>query len=310
MKRMPSTRDMHEAVGGVERLMAGSQGEVVQDLAASERAARFNWLLGLSAVAVAVLLAGLLASRLSTSLVKPLQQLVRAAHSLAAGHLGHRVAIDSTSELNEVGGSFNAMAEALERQRDELERRAFSDSLTGLANRALFEDRTRHAIDRLAGGTERVAVVVLDLDGFKLVNDALGHSCGDDLLRHAAERMSGMLRPSDTLARLRSDEFAVLLENVRGLDDALGAAERMRDAFRDPFILKGSEVLVTTSVGIALSDRGHPRRGRAAAPGRHGHAPRQAARARRLRVLRPGDGRPGGRKARDGQRPAAGGRSR
>jgi diguanylate cyclase (GGDEF)-like protein len=94
---------------------------------------------------------------------------------------------------------------------------------------------------------------VLDLDGFKLINDALGHSCGDALLKQAGERMTTMLRPSDTLARLGSDEFAVLLESVRGLDDALGAAERLREAFRAPFVLKGSDVLMTVSVGIALS---------------------------------------------------------
>jgi diguanylate cyclase (GGDEF)-like protein len=245
--------DLHSAVAGLERLMAGTQEEVTHDLAASERAARLNWVLGLSAVAVAVLVAALLASRVSKSLVRPLEQLTRAARSVAAGNLDHRVAIDSTSELNEVGGTFNAMAEALERQREELERQAFADSLTGLANRALFEDRTRHALQRLAGGGERVAVLVLDVDGFKLVNDGLGHSCGDALLKHAAERIKGLLRPSDTVARLGSDEFAVLLEDVRGLDDALGTAERMRQAFRDPFILKGSEVVVTASVGIALS---------------------------------------------------------
>jgi diguanylate cyclase (GGDEF)-like protein len=163
------------------------------------------------------------------------------------------VAIDSTSELNEVGTTFNAMAAALERQRGELEGHAFSDSLTGLANRTLFEDRARHALERLAGRGERAAVLVLDVDHFKLINDALGHACGDNLLRQAAERMSIAIRPSDTLARLGSDEFAVLLESVRGLDDALGAAERLRQAFRDPFALKDSDVLVTASVGIALS---------------------------------------------------------
>jgi len=152
-----------------------------------------------------------------------------------------------------VGRTFNAMAAALERQREELERHAFADSLTGLANRALFEDRTTHALERLADKAERLAVLVLDLDGFKLVNDALGHSCGDALLRHATDRMTVALRPSDTLARLGSDEFAVLLENVRGLDDALGAAERLREALQEPFMLKGSDVLVTASIGIALS---------------------------------------------------------
>jgi diguanylate cyclase (GGDEF)-like protein len=245
--------DVDLAAAGLERLMASSQEEVAHDLEATDRAVRLNWLLGLCGGAVAVFLAALLAGRVSKSLVRPLEQLTRAARALAAGRLDHRVEIHSTAELNEVGGTFNAMAEALEGQREELERHAFADSLTGLANRTLFEDRTRDALERLAGRPERVAVLVLDLDGFKLVNDGLGHTCGDALLRHAAERMGSMLRPSDTLARLGSDEFAVLLENVRGLDDALGTAERLRQVFRDPFILKGSEVLVTASIGIALS---------------------------------------------------------
>ncbi|MEA2419414.1 MAG: hypothetical protein QOE60_1620 [Thermoleophilaceae bacterium] len=244
---------MHLAADGLERLMAGSHQEVERELAASDNAARLNWVLGLSAVAVALLLAALLARRLANSLVRPLDLLGQAARTLAGGDLGHRVAIKSTSELNEVGATFNAMAVALERQRGELERHAFADSLTGLANRPLFEDRVARALERAAGRADRAAMVVLDLDGFKLINDALGHSCGDALLKQAGERMTTMLRPSDTLARLGSDEFAVLLESVRGLDDALGAAERLREAFRAPFVLKGSDVLMTVSVGIALS---------------------------------------------------------
>src|SRR5918997_1536344 len=196
--------DVDLAAAGLQRLKVSSQEEGASDLAAADRAVRLNWLLGVCGVVVALFLAALLASRLSKSLVRPLEQLARAARSLAAGHLGHRVDIDSTSELNEVGGTFNAMAEALQEQREELERHALANSLTGLANRALFEDRTRHALERAAGRPERVAVLVLDVDGFKLVNDGLGHTCGDALLRHAAERMTGMIRPSDTLARLGS----------------------------------------------------------------------------------------------------------
>jgi diguanylate cyclase (GGDEF)-like protein len=99
-------------------------------------------------------------------------------------------------------------------------------------------------------------VLVVDVDGFKLVNEGLGHSCGDALLRMAGQRMAATLRPSDTLARLGSDEFAVLLENVRGLDDALGAAERLRQSFLEPFVLSASEVLITASLGIAMSTEG------------------------------------------------------
>jgi diguanylate cyclase (GGDEF)-like protein len=244
---------MHRAADGLQRLMAGSQDEVFAELTATERAARLNWLIGLSGIVAALVLAAVLAQRLSKSLLRPLEQLSDAARSLGEGHLDHRVEIDSTDEVNELGNAFNAMAEALQEQRDELERHAFSDSLTGLANRALFEDRAAHALERVAGKGERVVVLVLDVDGFKLINDALGHASGDELLTHAAERMHRSLRPSDTLARLGSDEFAVLLESVRGLDDALAAAERLRKAFDDPFVMKGSEVLVTASVGIAMS---------------------------------------------------------
>jgi diguanylate cyclase (GGDEF)-like protein len=249
---------MQHAAHSLERLMAGSQDEVIAELSGTEKAARLNWLIGLSGIVLALLLAALLAQRLSKSLLRPLRQLSDAAGSLAQGHLDHRVEIDSTAELNELGSSFNVMAEALQGQREELERHAFSDALTGLANRVLFEDRAGHALERVAGRGARVAVLVLDVDGFKLINDALGHASGDELLTHAAWRMRGSLRPSDTLARLGSDEFAVLLESVRGLDDALGAAERLRQAFADPFVLKGSEVLVTASVGIAMSTEDTP----------------------------------------------------
>jgi diguanylate cyclase (GGDEF)-like protein len=241
------------AAAGLEQLMAGFQEEIGEDLAVTERSADLNWLLGAAAILLSLVLAALLANRLAKALVRPLEELAVAARSVAAGRLGHRVEVSTTAELNEVGTTFNAMAEALEDQREELERHAFADALTGLPNRALFEDRARHALERMAGRGERAAVLVIDLDGFKLVNDGLGHSCGDALLQQAAGRMSATLRPSDTLARLGSDEFAVLLENVRGLDDALGAAERLRQAFQAPFTLKGSEVLITASVGIALS---------------------------------------------------------
>jgi diguanylate cyclase (GGDEF)-like protein len=245
--------NMQLATAGLEQLLGDFQDEIVDDLAMTERSAELNWLLGAAAILVSLMLAALLANRLSKALVRPLDELALAARSVAAGHLAHRLEPSAMDELNEVGSTFNAMAEALHDQREELERQAFADSLTGLANRALFEDRARHALERMAGRGERAAVLVIDLDGFKLVNDGLGHSCGDALLRQAAARMEATLRPSDTLARLGSDEFAVLLENVRGLDDALGAAERLRQAFDAPFMLKGSEVLITVSVGIALS---------------------------------------------------------
>ena len=119
-----------------------------------------------------------------------------------------------------------------------------------MPNRALFERRARAALERSRG---TVGVLMIDLDDFKLVNDGLGHLSGDLLIRLAAERISAAARPTDTVARLGGDEFAVLLEDLRGLDDALAAAERLRRRFDAPFDLDGSQVVVSTSIGVALA---------------------------------------------------------
>ena len=135
--------------------------------------------------------------------------------------------------------TFNRMAGALQEQHDQLERQAFTDSLTGIANRALFEDRARHALDRTLGTSEQIAVLMIDLDDFKLVNDGLGHSSGDELIAAAARRISEASRPSDTVARLGGDEFAVLLEGIRSLDDALDRGRAHSHLFDSPFVLDG-----------------------------------------------------------------------
>ena len=107
-----------------------------------------------------------------------------------SGKLGHRVAVTSSIELHELAATFNRMAEALQGQHRQLERQAFTDSLTGIPNRALFEDRMRatRSTGRCAR-SERVAVLMIDLDDFKLVNDGLGHASGDELIAAAAQRI-------------------------------------------------------------------------------------------------------------------------
>ena len=142
--------------------------------------------------------------------------------------------------------------------RKELERtlthQAFHDSLTGLANRALFVDRVEHALRRRGRIAHEVAVLFLDLDDFKTVNDSLGHAVGDELLGGVASRLDGSLRPADTTARLGGDEFAILLEGMAGIDDAFVAAQRLLDSLREPFTLEGKAVDVHASVGIAFAD--------------------------------------------------------
>ena len=128
---------------------------------------------------------------------------------------------------------------------------ALHDSLTGLPNRSLFLDRMRHALARAERGSEPVAVLFCDLDGFKTVNDSLGHRTGDRLLVSVAERLTECLRPADTIARLGGDEFAVLLEELREPGDAARAAQRVLEALKAPFELRGREFYISASIGIA-----------------------------------------------------------
>ncbi len=128
---------------------------------------------------------------------------------------------------------------------------ALHDPLTGLPNRARLQEQLAHALG--GANPERVSVLVLDLDGFKHVNDSLGHAAGDALLAQVAERLLGATRGTDTVARLGGDEFAVLIENARVADDAVVVADRILGALRTPFDLDGSEAVVGTSVGIALA---------------------------------------------------------
>ena len=140
---------------------------------------------------------------------------------------------------------------ALEKQ---LTHRAFHDTLTGLPNRALFMDRLSHALARRDRGHESLAVLFIDLDRFKLINDSLGHDYGDVLLVAATERVRRCLRASDTLARHAGDEFTILAEALEGKRDAVALAERIVAALSVPFKIEQHEVVVTASIGIALPD--------------------------------------------------------
>lgn len=129
---------------------------------------------------------------------------------------------------------------------------AFKDTLTGLPNRRLFEDRLRQSIasaDRTAG---KIAVLFMDLDHFKAVNDTLGHEAGDQLLRQVADRLQEAVRKSDTVARLGGDEFILLLLNITSLQDVDSVADKVIQMISQPFVIGGQQVQVGTSIGIAL----------------------------------------------------------
>jgi diguanylate cyclase (GGDEF)-like protein/PAS domain S-box-containing protein len=136
----------------------------------------------------------------------------------------------------------------------QLHHQAFYDLLTELPNRALFMERLEHALSRANRRGGKVAVLFVDLDNFKVINDSLGHKKGDQLLRAVAERLKPCLRPEDTAARLGGDEFTILIEDVTSVGEVVQIAERVADVLRPPFVLDEQEVFVTVSTGIALND--------------------------------------------------------
>ena len=139
---------------------------------------------------------------------------------------------------------------------EELKHQAFHDALSGLANRALFRDRLEHALARAARSLTSLAVLFLDLDDFKLINDSLGHSAGDELLVAVAGRLMGSLRTGDTGARFGGDEFAILLEETDDPEAACQVAERVLEDLRPSFKIKDRAVNVHASIGIAYSKCG------------------------------------------------------
>jgi diguanylate cyclase (GGDEF)-like protein len=147
---------------------------------------------------------------------------------------------------------------AIERARSDLllSHRALHDPLTGLPNRLLFLDRAAYALAQSERNESVTAVFFLDLDGFKSVNDRLGHSAGDALLTGVASRLLAWVRPGDVVSRFGGDEFTALVREVAGPDVAVRIAERLAEAVCEPLSVEGEEVSLTPSIGIALGNAG------------------------------------------------------
>jgi diguanylate cyclase (GGDEF)-like protein len=204
-----------------------------------------------------------------------LDQLVETVIALAAGRLDTRLEPSGAGdEIDAITVGLNMLAEelqgthreferrvqertlALEAATDELQRLVLHDPLTDLPNRRLLNDRIEHALVTNRRHQGRLAVMFVDVDRFKTVNDSLGHSAGDQLLIHVARQLRRCLKPGDTVARLGGDEFVLLCEDVAGRDEARRIADRVLTVLAEPFLIAGDPVVVTASIGVALSTGG------------------------------------------------------
>ena len=225
-------------------------------------------------LALTLLLAVAVGVWLTRSVTRPVRTLVAATRELAAGRLGATAIVEDRTEFGELAGHFNRMSAALKESYAELHRQiqervdaeqrlvhdALHDALTGLPNRVLFLDR----LDQLFQAGRRApeqgcAVLFLDVDRFKVVNDSLGHLIGDQLLAAVGRRIATSLRTCDTVARLGGDEFGVLVTDIHGLGGALHAAQRILAELERPFLVEGNEIFARASIGIALRSERHER---------------------------------------------------
>lgn len=210
------------------------------------------FLIALISILIAALLSLLLGIKLSVSLSRPLREMSRVVGQYAAGNLEHKLPEWPGDELGGLARSLNQMASAQESAREQLILLANYDNLTRLPNRHLFYDRLRQALGKARRSQSQVALFFLDLDRFKEINDALGHDFGDQLLRQVAERLSRIVRDSDTLARMGGDEFTLIVEDA--LDDypLQAIAEKMIHALAEPFTIKDRLINASVSIGIAI----------------------------------------------------------
>ena len=160
--------------------------------------------------------------------------------------------IQRTAELKSANDRLLHDLEERKRVEQSIRHIAHHDALTGLPNRSLFRDRLTHAMAQADRYHQKLAVMFLDLDRFKAINDTLGHNVGDQLLKIAAERLRSCVRDSDTVARLGGDEFTVIVEDIVEDHDAAAVAQKILDTLSQPFNLYGHEVFISVSVGVTL----------------------------------------------------------
>jgi diguanylate cyclase (GGDEF)-like protein len=181
--------------------------------------------------------------------------LLPSSQTRAGEHAHADVEVTAGPQDFNVAPQFRSTDDVTERSRLDREppEQAFRDGLTGGASRALFSERVAHALNLMRRRSATLAVLDVDLDHFKAVNDSMGHMAGDSLLQAAAARIQGTLRPGDTVARLSADEFAVLVEDISQVSDALHIAERLGEVFQSPLEFAAGSLVIGLSIGVAVT---------------------------------------------------------
>ncbi len=209
---------------------------------------------------LALIVGGVSGTILQRKISQPIFELAQAMNVVTLHeNFAVRVSQSGTDEIIQLGTGFNAMLTELERREAakrnaeaKLQFQALNDALTGLPNRRLFSDRLSQLFATAQRERQILALLYIDLDGFKLVNDSLGHAIGDALLVQVATRLEGRVRRSDTLARLGGDEFTVVLGNLHKKEDAAMVAKDLLDGLAAPFVIEGHQLTIGASIGISV----------------------------------------------------------
>ncbi|MBK1718606.1 putative bifunctional diguanylate cyclase/phosphodiesterase [Thiocystis violacea] len=201
------------------------------------------------------LIAAILIQRLSRSFSQPISEMVAAAESCASGNLDVVLNVRSNDELGHLALALNTMAKELKVTHRRMRHLANYDSLTGLPNRHLFQDRLRHALHAAERGGRQIGLLFLDLDGFKAINDTLGHGLGDEILKLVGARLRETVRASDTVARLGGDEFTVLAEGVQDDRDVEALAAKLLSVLERPYRIHEHQLHLSASIGLTLYPR-------------------------------------------------------
>lgn len=249
MKRMDA--HVYRAEEFLERIHALTHRQSTEQLDQARAVVQEVVLLIAIIFSVALAMAAVSGFGLARAILAPLRALEEGANRLGAGDLSHRVTVEGQDELRQLAGTFNAMAERLEKSQAALEALSTHDGLTGLSNHREFQRQMDGAIAHFRRYGRPFALLMLDLDRFKAVNDTHGHQAGDEVLRAVADRIRTEVRPTDQVARYGGEEFAVILSETPG-PEALAVAERIRAAIAArPVALAEGAVQITISIGVA-----------------------------------------------------------